>query len=86
MYGFYKPKGETVAAWQVSLGSADWIAQQVGGTVVNEYGPDGQQPGINVPTLDGPERACLDDFVVKHQNGKVEIMKFHEFHEKYEET
>lgn len=85
MYGVYKPKGERVSAYQVTLGSADYIANRVGGTVVLEYGPDGSQPGINVPTLEGPVRACMDDFIVQHDDGKIEVMKPDKFYEKYEE-
>lgn len=65
---------------------AEDIADWCGGTLVEEINPgtDEKTPGINVPTMDGPARASMNDWILKGSLGDFWPMKAHEFPNAYE--
>lgn len=61
----------------VTAANAAELAQWCGGLLVtekNDEDPGKTQPGINVPTANGVERACLGDTIIEHK-GSFSIHK-----------
>ena len=86
--GKYRKRTVEVEAEQVTNDNAYDVAQWCGGRVVEEIGPVdlGRTYGINVPTLEGPERASQGDYVVKGQHGEFFTCKQHAFQHDFEKA
>lgn len=72
----FQRKRETLEAWEVTLGSMDWIAKQVGGTAT--------LMNVMVPTPTGVVRASFDSYVLRHPDGTFEVLSRQQFEEQYE--
>ena len=62
----------------VTAANAAELAQWCGGRLVtekNDEDPSKTQPGINVPTKNGVERACVGDVILENQ-GSFSIQKY----------
>lgn len=58
--------------------NAEELARWCGGRLVREHDAlDHSQsaPGINVPVIDGVERASVGDTIIRRNDGKFEIFK-----------
>jgi len=61
----------------VTAANAAELAQWCGGLLVtekNDETPEKTQPGINVPTSNGVERACVGDVIIEN-NGIFKVQK-----------
>lgn len=66
-----------IDARHVTAANATELARWCGGRLVeekNDEDPSKTQPGINVPTKNGVERACVGD-VILEKNGSFSIQK-----------
>lgn len=61
----------------VTVANAAELAEWCGGRLVtekNDEDPGKTQPGINVPTDNGVERACVGDTIIEHK-GSFSVQK-----------
>lgn len=70
---YYKRRVTAVQAATLTSANVTELAQWCGGRAIEDYDAltrDGKQVGINVPTLDGVERASEGDYILKDEDGR----------------
>ncbi len=96
MFRVYKPKGNRVKADQVTRETLLEITNSLMGRVVKDYPIDAEiadedetEPvkvfiGFDYPTFEGVKRVSMGEWVVRHEDGRVEALSNKEFEEQYE--
>lgn len=85
----YKLIEDGVWAVQVTKENVEEVAVWCGGQVVQETSAINETEkfvGINVPTLNGNERASERDFILENSRGEKSVKKAAEFLRNYEEA
>ena len=77
----------SVEAIQLSVETAERAAVWTGGRIVEEIDPINSTKrfvALNIPTLEGVQRASDGDYVVRSLGGEFSVMRAREFERKYE--
>ena len=85
----YKRKPNEVLAVSISKENCAEVAEWCGGEVVTEHNAMDHEVtycGINVPTINGVERASQTDFIIKNSRGEVSVERYSRFLAEYEES
>lgn len=84
---FHDEDGHRVQAMLLSSELATVISVWCGGVLVEEIDPfdvNQRYPAINVPTPEGPKRASLGDYVIKHEDKTFGVVKPNKFNHSYQ--
>lgn len=85
----YKRKPNPVHAVSITKDNCEEAAEWCGGEVVTEHHAMDDKItycGINVPTINGVERASETDFIIKNSRGEVSVERYSNFLHEYEEA
>lgn len=72
----YRRKPTEVHAAKLTSSNVTELAAWCGGRAIEDFDAltrDGRQIGINVPTLDGVERASEGDYIVRDEDGRFGV-------------
>lgn len=78
MDDYVSSNGEKIVAMEVSPEMIGIISFWCNGVTVEEIDPHDvnvRYPALNVGTPEGPKRASLGDYVLKHANGTFDVQK-----------
>ena len=85
----YKTISEEITGVSITKDNCEEVAEWCGGEVVTEqHAMDSTVTycGINVPTINGVERASESDFVIKNSRGEISVERFSKFLSEHEEV
>jgi hypothetical protein len=83
---YHDENGHQIQAMLLSPELVTVISVWCGGVVVEEIDPfdvEKRYPALNVPTSEGPKRASLGDYVIKHEDKTFGVVKPNKFQHSY---
>ena len=85
----YRRKPDTVLAGRLSKDNVEHVAVWCGGKQIEEINPTDSSDryvALNVPTMNGIERASEGDFIIKNSRGEISVQQAGSFLYEYEEA